>query len=236
LTLPFAEAFISPSWLRFDPDGDTIRDSRDNELKFDENALCEELFKLGLRDIANAVQDGFKYHRLNDLVKGFPPRYEGAVGLRLAFNPDAHVPASKEEWVAEALVKYADDEGLRQVISSRRQYLKEHKEEFDAFFMEAWGKPVETYHEGPAELEQEPTSASTTDSVSSTDSDAQRDGNDSTAVDGGRKTNSALICAGNLQGETDIDGPTRPDHRSGVVRGCPGSESDLPARGTLTPR
>jgi hypothetical protein len=141
-TLPFAEAFISPKWLQFDMWRHNIRRSRDNALRSHEEALRQELLKMGREDLASAVQGGVKYHRLNHLVEGFPPYYEGAVGLRTAFNPEAHIPASKEEWVAEALARYANDAALQQIVIDHKQYLCQNTKWFNSFFERNWNEPV----------------------------------------------------------------------------------------------
>lgn len=78
--------------------------------------LCQALTSLGGLDLAGAVANGRKYHRLEDLLGGLVPEYEGAVGLRLAFNPNAAVPSSKEEWIKEALAKYAEEEDLQRIM------------------------------------------------------------------------------------------------------------------------
>lgn len=44
--------------------------------------------------------------------------YEALVGLRLAFNPDATFPASKQAWIAEAKIRFAADEGFAEVIAA----------------------------------------------------------------------------------------------------------------------
>jgi hypothetical protein len=80
--------------------------------------LIQELHVLGRQDLADAVRGGRKWHRLDDLLGGNPPDYEGAVGLRLAFNPTAAVPVSKEAWIKEAMVKYGRDEGLHYILES----------------------------------------------------------------------------------------------------------------------
>ncbi len=148
LTLPFAEAFISPKWLQFDLRRHNIRRSRDNVLGFHEEALRQELLKMGREDLASAVQGGVKYHRLNHLVEGFPPYYEGAAGLRLAFNPEAHIPASKEEWVAEALARYADDAELQQIVIDHKQYLRQNTKWFNSFFERNRNEPVGRFNAG----------------------------------------------------------------------------------------
>ncbi|BEJ17996.1 hypothetical protein CspHIS471_0702730 [Cutaneotrichosporon sp. HIS471] len=109
-TVPFAEAFNAPTWIH---DSDNYhrrgtRENRSNKPTPQEEDLIHELHALDRQDLANAVRHGRKWHRLDDLLGGNPPGYEGAVGLRRAFNPAADVPASKAEWVKEATVKFSN--------------------------------------------------------------------------------------------------------------------------------
>lgn len=106
-------------------DREDTRCSRRNEMTREEKILHQELVDLGRPDLAAAVADGRKYHRLEDLLGGLPPEFEGAVGLRLAFDPTARVPSSKEEWISEALVKYADDEDLQSIVRQWPVYREE---------------------------------------------------------------------------------------------------------------
>ncbi len=94
----------------------STRKSRSNRPTPQEEDLVQELHVLGREDLAEAVRGGRKWHRLEDLLGGNPPEYEGAVGLRLAFNPAADVPVSKEAWIKEAMVKYGSDEGLHYIF------------------------------------------------------------------------------------------------------------------------
>jgi hypothetical protein len=68
---------------------------RSNELTALEIRLQQALVKLGRGDMAAAVAGGRKYQRLGKLLWGHDVLYEGLVGLRLAFNPEASVPDSQ---------------------------------------------------------------------------------------------------------------------------------------------
>jgi hypothetical protein len=68
--------------------------------------------------MAAAVAGGRKYQRLGKLLWGHDVLYEGLVGLRLAFNPEASVPDSQEAWIEEAKTRFASDEGLAEVIAA----------------------------------------------------------------------------------------------------------------------
>lgn len=94
-----------------------LQNHRNKSLREYEVQLQQELIALGRNDMADAVAGGRKYQRLDWALSGVALSFEGAVGLRLAFNPDAPVPSSKEEWIEEAMIKYADDEGLRKVVA-----------------------------------------------------------------------------------------------------------------------
>lgn len=104
------------------------RRTRCNAMTREEQLLHQELAQLGRLDLAAAVADGRKYHRLDDLLGGWPPEFEGAVGLRLAFDPNAPVPSSKEDWIATALVKYADDQDLHRIVKEWPAYREEKAE------------------------------------------------------------------------------------------------------------
>lgn len=88
-----------------------------NALRELEVLLQQKLIALGRQDMAEAVANGRKYHRLEQALSGILPPYKGAVGLRRAFDPKASVPRSKEAWIAEAMIKFADDEGLKVVVA-----------------------------------------------------------------------------------------------------------------------
>jgi hypothetical protein len=49
--------------------------------------------------------------------------------LRLAFDPDAHVPASKDKWIEQALEKYKDDEALQHVVKEWAEVQAKQKAE-----------------------------------------------------------------------------------------------------------
>jgi hypothetical protein len=68
--------------------------------------------------MASAVAGGRKYQRLEKLFWGNTVGYDALAGLRLAFNPDATVPASKQAWIAEAKIRFAADEGFTEVIAA----------------------------------------------------------------------------------------------------------------------
>lgn len=90
--------------------------------------LLKEFVKMGRRDLGEAVANGRKWHRLEDCMSRFTPSYEGAVGLRLAWDPYGMVPESKEEWIAEGLEKYAHDTGLQYVAAEWAALKKAEKE------------------------------------------------------------------------------------------------------------
>lgn len=115
-TLPFAEAFNAPQMFYQELPSRLLYKHSDNELRELEVQLQQELIALGRSDMADAVAGGRKYQRLEWAMYG-ASTFEGAVGLRLAFNPDAQVPNSKKEWIEEAMAKYADDEGLKVVVA-----------------------------------------------------------------------------------------------------------------------
>lgn len=94
-----------------------LKDDRSNALTPLEIQLQQELIALGRQDMADAVAGGRRYHRLEDVMFGWTSSFEAAVGLRLAFKPDAKVPDSKEEWIKEAMLKYAHDKELQAVAT-----------------------------------------------------------------------------------------------------------------------
>jgi hypothetical protein len=106
-----------------------VRSQRDNTLSPDEEKLVAELAKLGREDMVEAVKHGIKYHRLDYFTFRETPTFEGAVGLRLAFDPDAHVPASKDKWIEQALEKYKDDEALQHVVKEWAEVQAKQKAE-----------------------------------------------------------------------------------------------------------
>ncbi len=123
-TLPFAEAFTAPKlfWQPGAGPSQTIAfndyGGRCNEMTALEIRLQQALVKLGRGDMAAAVAGGRKYQRLAKLLWGHDVLYEGLVGLRLAFNPEASFPESQEAWIEEAKTRFASDEGLAEVIAA----------------------------------------------------------------------------------------------------------------------
>jgi hypothetical protein len=105
------------------------RACRNNELRSLEVQLCQSLLDRGRGDLADAVRGGRKWHRLDDLLGGHIPEHEGAVGLRLAFNPAAQFPSSKDEWIKEGMAKYADDEALLSIAESWQAWQKKLAED-----------------------------------------------------------------------------------------------------------
>jgi hypothetical protein len=53
--------------------------------------------------------------------------YESFAGLRLAFDPHATVPASKEAWLAEGKIRFATYPGFQAVIAAYDKVLAEEK-------------------------------------------------------------------------------------------------------------
>lgn len=102
--------------------------SRDNSLNELEVKLQQELVALGRPDIASAIGAGRKYQRLIYAVAGALISYENLAGLRLAFDPQAAVPESKEAWIAEAKIQFADDTQFADVIAGYNEKLEEEKE------------------------------------------------------------------------------------------------------------
>ncbi len=90
---------------------------RSNELTGLEVRLQKSLCELDMSDMASAIAGGRKYQRLTALLWGLQTGYEGLVGLRLAFDPNATYPKSKEAWVEEAKVRFGSDSGLAEVIA-----------------------------------------------------------------------------------------------------------------------
>ncbi len=88
-------------------------------------------------DLAEAVAGAHKYLRLEDLLGGNFPNYEGAVGLRLALDPTASVPADEDEWIEEALLRFPAS-GLQEVETAWFDHLEEHEDEWEAILDAEW--------------------------------------------------------------------------------------------------
>lgn len=102
-------------------------DSRDNSLNELEVKLQQELVALGRLDIAAAVGAGRKYQRLQYVTDGALASYEYLAGMRLAFEPHATVPESKEAWIEEAKIQFAADTRFAEVIAAYEEKLEEER-------------------------------------------------------------------------------------------------------------
>jgi len=85
--------------------------------------LIDEYEKLGRNDMADAVRGGRKYHRLASMIgrgDDAPWRIEEIWGLRDAFlgadDPEPR-PATLQDFVASAKVKFAADPGLQALMA-----------------------------------------------------------------------------------------------------------------------
>lgn len=139
--------------------GNKLMKHRNNDLLPFEIQLLQELLALGRKDMADAVAGGRKYHRLDEAMWGYQT-FEAAAGLRLAFNPNASVPSSKEEWIKEAMVKYADDKELQQLAAEWEVVKKAAAEA--ALKEEAEKRAAEEVASGDKAENVEPASSNTT--------------------------------------------------------------------------
>lgn len=106
--------------------------SRDNSLTNDEIILQQALVDLGHPAMAASVARGRRFHRLHFTMFGVTPEYEGLAGLRLAFDPDASIPDSKEAWIAEAKVRFASDPGFQTVLAEWENTVLERSKQVES--------------------------------------------------------------------------------------------------------